>query len=276
MIIGLGHILLHITLMVLSAGLASHYGPTLPLPAKVSLDLLCIVFIGTRMRALGNIVHECAHFSFVPKRHANIIIGKILCAIEFSNFTEYQKSHFLHHRYLGNPQKDEDMQAYLKLISHIPLSQTKKWRWYRICLSAFNPVNLINMFKKSLSLFGHETWLNALQALYMGVLLFLLYYFGIEMFLLFYIFPLLFTYQQMKIMSDLCDHDLVYFDKDIKYRTRNHIFRIPFLNWIFFPRNDAYHLVHHLYPSLPTRHFKARHRALLQEDKIYAQKTHSI
>lgn len=276
MITGFSHILLHFALMALSAYATWSYAPALPMPLQLLLYYLCSLFIGTRMRALGNIVHECAHFAFVPSKYGNILIGKLLCAIEFSNFEVYQRSHFLHHRHLGNPQKDGDMQSYLKIAAHLPLSQPKKWRRYFVCLCTFNPVNLVYMFKKSFSPLSQKMWFNVFQILYMGMLLFLVFYFGIEFFFIFYIFPLLFTYQQIKIFSDLCDHDMVYFNKDIQNRTCNHIFRIPFLNWFFFPRNDAYHLVHHLYPSLPTRYFKAKHHYLLKKDKVYAQKNHFI
>lgn len=37
------------------------------------------------------------------------------------------------------------------------------------------------------------------------------------------------------------------------------------LRLVIFPRNDCYHLIHHLYPTLPVRYFDDVHSALLSD-----------
>jgi fatty acid desaturase len=34
---------------------------------------------------------------------------------------------------------------------------------------------------------------------------------------------------------------------------------------IFFPRNDSYHLVHHLFPQIPARHLHQAHQELCRD-----------
>lgn len=39
---------------------------------------------------------------------------------------------------------------------------------------------------------------------------------------------------------------------------------------MFFPRNDSYHLVHHLFPGVPVSHFHFCHERLM-EDRNYPE-----
>ena len=47
------------------------------------------------------------------------------------------------------------------------------------------------------------------------------------------------------------------------------------LRWMFFPRNDCYHLVHHLFPHIPARHLGASHQ-LLTRDALYAAQPNAV
>jgi fatty acid desaturase len=39
------------------------------------------------------------------------------------------------------------------------------------------------------------------------------------------------------------------------------------LRFFLFPRNDCYHLIHHLFPGVPVNHFDRCHEELLQDPK---------
>ncbi|MBX9702963.1 MAG: fatty acid desaturase, partial [Silvanigrellaceae bacterium] len=114
-----------------------------------------------------------------------------------------------------------------------------------------------------------------LRCLYYIFLFFLLSFIGLKLFLIFIVIPFISSYQFLKLFSDIIDHYPLFINKEDNYKTSNHLFSIPLLNTIIFPRNDAYHLIHHLYPRIPTCEFKKLHRILLQE-KPYAEKKHSI
>jgi fatty acid desaturase len=74
----------------------------------------------------------------------------------------------------------------------------------------------------------------------------------------------------MKIFSDILDH--AFSDE----KTQNHFFKIKILNLIFFPRNDAYHLVHHLFPRAPVCEFKKIHEQLLLQQNEYGKLKHKL
>lgn len=47
------------------------------------------------------------------------------------------------------------------------------------------------------------------------------------------------------------------------------------VRWLFFPRNDCFHLVHHLFPHIPARHLEDSHEALL-DDELYVSHDNAI
>jgi fatty acid desaturase len=55
--------------------------------------------------------------------------------------------------------------------------------------------------------------------------------------------------------------------KDELEASRNVLAPAP-IRWLFFPRNDCYHLVHHLFPQVPARHLDVAH-AELSKDPAY-------
>lgn len=268
-------ILQHIFLIFLSSVCSFYF---FPLAGAWSLlfYLVVVFFIGSRMRALGNIVHECAHNAFVPLKSSNAIIGKILCQMEFSCFETYRKDHFSHHRYLGNHEKDPDFKTYLEIKSSIPgfLLNTDRGevRWY-IFYAACLPLNWFKMLRKAVYIQRSELIFHLIYLLFLIIFSVVV---GYQFFFCFFVVPFLSSYQALKIFSDMMDHDVVYFFPDMRYKSCNHAFSVSILNWVFFPRNDAYHLVHHLFPKEPTTVFPQLHQKLLKDDDIYSKQKHVI
>jgi fatty acid desaturase len=63
---------------------------------------LAFVLTSSRQQALLNIEHECIHGTFVKGRHANRLIGMILCAAPCASPFETSKArHLTHHRLLA-------------------------------------------------------------------------------------------------------------------------------------------------------------------------------
>lgn len=231
-----------------------------------------IILNGTRMRALGNIIHECCHAHYVPGRKANKVIGYILCSLELSCFDTYCKEHFSHHRYLGNILRDDDF----RIRSKLGLNEIKKLRVIHFIKLIMFPKNWIYILKSSFKINIKNNFLILLQLVYLFVLINLCYFFGFKLILLFIIIPFFTSYQIMKLFSDFLDHGGLYFNAKNELKTRNHYFSINILNWIFFPRNDSFHLIHHMYPNLPTKKFITKHKTLLKENTNYSKRRHCI
>lgn len=247
--------------------------PSLTL-GSVFCYFLVVLFIGSRMRAVGNVIHECSHRTFVPSKLANEQIGKGLCLLQFSCFQSYRKDHMAHHRHLGHSDKDPDFKAYLSIRKRLPscLLKRRKGVRYYILYASCSPVNWFHTFTQSLSVKGNLFF----HIPYLILLCVLANVIGWGVFFGFFVIPFLSSYQALKVFSDMMDHDDVYFFPDIRYKSNNHTFSVLILNWLFFPRNDAYHLVHHLFPRMPVTEFDRLHRKLIQENKFYAKRDHTI
>ncbi|WGL60347.1 fatty acid desaturase [Pigmentibacter sp. JX0631] len=231
-----------------------------------------IILNGTRMRALGNIIHECSHFNFVSSRKQNYYIGKILSALEFSCFDRYLKDHHSHHKYLGDLNLDKDFIS-RQIIGVCSKNKFSLKTLFKVVLS---PKNWFLLIKNSFVLNYTEKKNFFIHSVTFIMIFFLCLFFGFKIIFLFLLLPFFTSYQMCKILSDYLDHGGLYYQIEKEEKTRNHIFSIPLLNAIFFPRNDCYHLVHHLYPTLPTSYLPEMHQKLIKTDQDYAKKRHNI
>lgn len=217
------------------------------------------------MRALGNIMHECSHYTFAPTKKANIFFGNFISFLDLSSFDDYQDSHKLHHQYLGDNSKDEDYKKYLRLIR--PYKNKNINQIILFIFIVFNPLNWLYYIAKNTSL-------SFSRIIYISIII-ICCLFTNKCFA-FLVIPYLTTYQIMKISSDFLDHHNIYFSKEDFFKTRNHAFRSKILNLLFFPRNDAFHLVHHMYPQIPVTHLHEKHTQLMQTHTVYKGRKHFL
>ncbi len=233
------------------------------------LYIIAAVFLGTRLRALGNIMHECSHGIFIKSKKLNLFFGHLMAILLFDCFDKYKKDHFAHHAYLGDSRKDPDCKHYHKIRIHYFSNDTSN-----ILLSIISPYNWY-LGLRSTFIFGScYTTIFIFKLVYL-ILLIVLAIFKFKLVFYFYFVPYLTTYQLFKIFSDIVDHDYLYSAPQLKDRSRNHIFKSSFLNWLIFPRNDCYHLVHHLYPKLQISQYPIYHKRLMEKNVSYLQKNHS-
>jgi fatty acid desaturase len=74
---------------------------------------LAVIVIGSRMRALGNLLHEAAHLKLFRNRGLNDVVGRLLCASPiFAGYGRYVAAHKLHHRNLWRNAQDPDLPLY--------------------------------------------------------------------------------------------------------------------------------------------------------------------
>ncbi|KAB8038048.1 hypothetical protein GCL60_12815 [Silvanigrella paludirubra] len=259
-------ILIFIPIFLFSIFKPSHYIYTF------FISFFFILFNGTRMRALGNIIHECCHYNFVPSKKANRQIGTLLSTLELSCFASYQKEHFSHHKYLGDILFDEDF----KVRHQIGICNEKSFCLKGFIFIVLSPKNWFIILKSSIHLNFKNKIINLIRLNYVIIFFILCYFFTFKLMLLFVILPFITTYQMMKILSDFLDHGGLYFNEKREHKTRNHYFSFAILNWIFFPRNDCFHLTHHLYPAIPTTQLHEKHKILLKEKENYGTRRHCI
>ncbi len=224
--------------------------------------ILAVIWIGTRMRALGNMMHECSHGIFADTSKGNARLGHLLAALDLASFSDYSHQHATHHAHLGDPERDLDFRSRFFLLSR---NQSTYSMLLILLMSVFLVPLWLIMFRPVLWARCAPLWSNCLRlALLIGVAIAAFYPETQFITLLYVIVPYLTTYQWMRIFSDACDHLFLTQAIDPFERSRNHLFKNQFLNFLFFPRHDAYHLLHHLFPALPTHLYPSAHAKLLQ------------
>lgn len=227
------------------------------------------LFIGSRFRALCNMMHECCHRTLVRGRRVSRAFGHLLSFFDFTDFVDYAVEHLSHHRYLGHPERDLDFSARRVLFERLgPFGPRHIWLPLTLFHLPYYVRPLVWCRRDSLPVAIARAGFLALLAA-VGVVL------GWDRLILYYLVPYLTTYQIFRFWSDAADHAGLTGGETEFDRARNHIFRFAPLNWLVFPRHDQYHLVHHMFPGITTRHLPAMHARLLAAPS-YAARAHAF
>ena len=228
----------------------------------VAAMMATAVFIGTRLRGINNIVHECSHATFAEVRSDNVTIGKFCTAVLMKTFGKYRDDHLSHHAHNGDYEHDAEFGLIQKFGLHDPITPRTVLRHFLVPLTGRH----LPLYT-GISLSGED------GRGFQGLKIFLLS--AIAIFLLleplaalvFVILPLFYIYPTLNFWTDCLDHAGLVGAKDEIEASRN-VLAPTLVRLIFFPRNDSYHLVHHLFPQIPARHLHLAH-AELSRDPSY-------
>jgi fatty acid desaturase len=217
-----------------------------------------VILIAHRQRALGNILHDAGHrnlhrLSWINDGIANLLVAPLL----FTCIRKYRANHFLHHVNLGHSTEDPD---YLVPAPHV---SGRGW----IISYLHHVFNLRAWWSSALGDLGSfETPLpSRLYILSWWLVLGLLMrqaggyeFVGWFAFLWLVargtVFHLITTYHEM------CDHyrlesaDVVSFSRDVVLH--------GLWSHLLHPRNNGYHLTHHLLPAVPYYRLPQTHRLI--------------
>lgn len=230
-------IALDIATIVIVLALAVHEPWTSP---------LALLILGNRQRSLGNILHDAAHRNLTRNRAVNDLVARALIApLLFQSLSRYRDLHFRHHLDLGEQGADPDL---------IPIPPHKARSW-----AAAVSINALSMRAVLGSTFGQLLDL----ALPLGERLYIVAWWivlaatlsaaiGIgpttKMLALWLVarataFHLITTFREMCDHHGLAPGGVFSFTRDIK--------AAGLWSLLIHPRNNAYHLTHHLLPAIP-------------------------
>jgi fatty acid desaturase len=234
----------------------------------VILALLAI-FIATRLRGLNNIVHECSHATFSQHYGDNTIIGSLSASMSLGCFRDYREEHMTHHANVGDYENDLDLQAIRALKIDEPLSGSVV---IRHMITPLLGRHLPYYLRANFSARDGRVYQAMKVALVAGsVVLALVAPLTAVLFLW---VPYVFLYSTINYWTDCLDHAGISMAGDDLDSSRNVL--APWLvRLLFFPRNDSFHLVHHLFPQVPARHLPRTH-AVLSEDLVYRSKANAV
>lgn len=244
------------------------------LKGPVSLGDLALLaafalLVATRLRGLNNIVHECSHSTFCKGRKQNVLIGRVCASLTLSCFKKYRDEHLSHHAHLGDNELDRDFRKIKNLgldeelnrstiIRHIITPILGRHLQYYVSIDLSDDDGALFKWLR-VSLLFTAVLITAIEPVY-GTLLILT--------------PYLFLYSALNYWADCMDHAGLISSEDEIDASRNIL--VPrVVRWIFFPRNDSFHLVHHLFPTIPAVHLEISHDILTREP-LYAARGNAV
>jgi fatty acid desaturase len=220
---------------------------------------LAALFIGTRFRGINNILHECSHLTFSANREDNILFGRIAAALLLKTYDTYKAEHMSHHVHLGDYERDLDFHKLQKFKLEDELTPKTI---VRHTLTPIFGLHITSYVSFNLSWGDGRVFGIAKALLLLATTLCVLIDPAAALLLI--VFPFVWVYPALNYWTDCIDHaGILESDGELK-QSRNVIVN-PALRFIFFPRNDCYHLIHHLFPGLPVNHFDRVHKELLED-----------
>jgi fatty acid desaturase len=231
---------------------------------SIILAVFLAVFIGTRFRGINNILHECSHLTFTAKRTDNVLFGRIAASLLLKSFEAYKTEHMSHHVHLGDYEHDLDFHKLQKFKLEDELTPKTIARHVITPLLGLHITSYVsfNMSFQDGRVFG---WFKI--ALLLATTVFVLV--DPVAALLLVVFPFVWVYSALNYWTDCIDHGGILESGHELEQSRNVIVN-PILRFFLFPRNDCYHLIHHLFPGVPVNHFDRCHEELLQDPQYRA------
>ena len=216
---------------------------------------LALLLIGNRQRALGNILHDAGHRNLSRDAKANDRVANALVApLLFASLSHYRALHFTHHLALGDARRDPDFLPVPSVAarhwSFRFASAALSWRAWRGSIGGHLVERAVPLATKGWIL---SWWVVLLCSLGLVagldfVVVLVSLWFGARA----TVFHLITTFREM------CDHvglepgGIFSFTRDVRTRC--------LWRWVIHPRNNGYHLTHHLCPAVPYYRLPDAHR----------------
>jgi fatty acid desaturase len=216
-----------------------------------------VFFIATRLRGFNNIVHECSHYSFSENRDDNRILGSICASFNLGCFRDYRDEHLTHHAHVGDYEKDMDLHGIQDLRLEAELTAKTVLRHILTPILGLHFPYYLNPNFSAKD--GRPYWLLKIGLVAAAILYLLID--PLAALVLVWL-PFLWVFTAINYWTDCIDHGGIVSNEDELEASRNFVVPKP-IRVILFPRNDCFHLVHHLFPQIPANHLETCHKELL-------------
>lgn len=244
------------------------------------LYLVAIIVIATRQHCLLALMHEGTHSRLSKNRPWNDFISDMFCAFPMGVSTDlYRRQHLEHHAHTNT--NDDPY--------WIGMQQHEDWRWPKDQIAAiklfvldfvglaghklvflflnWSPARL--MFERHLKLTVAER-LRLITFLVSAVVVFSVCHLWLA-FLVFWVVPALSVFTPMVRMRSVAEHLVLESSHELN-KTR-HVESNWLERMLVAPMNLNYHIVHHLYPSIPFYNLPKMHEILMQKP-VYRDNAH--
>jgi len=247
--------------------------------ASILIYLLACVVIARQLRGLEIMVHDASHLTWVrsnPKLNhflADLFVG----APVLSSVKEYWKSHRIHHGQYGS-HKDPCLQRFTDMgVTDIDLST--HWKIVRAVV-AWLPSYNAAYYREIGSQSAYQwtlfiTWhfcvlvapLAALLTFGMGFELQVGIALALFGWVTFWVLPAMVFLPIIRSIAETEEHDYEAGETEFETTFTNDGFLHRLL---IHPKNDAYHVIHHLFPNIPEAEHHWVHALLMEHDEKYS------
>lgn len=240
---------------------------------SIWLTPLSLVVIGSRQRALSNLVHDASHYNLFASKTLNDFISNFLGAYPMLDCTEkYRTSHLQHHLYLGSLDLDPDSKTHLRYgFNDQSPPRNSYWRVMKGLI--FNLTSWRDSIWGSFFTFPLSTQAKMMATNLLSLTV-VAYLCGTEFsiyLVAFWILARFTSYHVIRVFAEFMDHAGLSNETIVNF-TRN----LPhkgLLPWLFHPHQDTYHLIHHLFPKIPHYNLHQADTAL-KKSSLYVSAHH--
>jgi fatty acid desaturase len=224
---------------------------------------LAVVLIANRQRALGNILHDAGHRNLWRDRRRNDLVARLFIApLLFASLSRYRETHFKHHMALGDAGGDPDfLIASRKAPAPWGLTYLDQVFSLNAWLSSVGGHLFSRQVRAASQLYILGWWVVAVALMWAtaGTV------FTVA-FLVFWLLARATVFHLITTFREMCDHfglqpgGVFTFTRDMVCH--------GFWRKLIHPRNNGYHLTHHLLPAVPYYRLPEAHR-MLQRQQVF-------
>lgn len=241
--------------------------PRMSAAGSKALYILSTVIIASRMRALENLVHEASHNNLFPSAHLHRRLQFLYAFPVFRVLEDYRRSHVIHHKHIGDPQRDPDIVRLYNLgLDRIP----ERPVWYLLGFPMTGYLTyeyLITTFRE----FWESPSSRLSKSMFWVVVMLAVGCTGaLHQFAYYYIIPFLVVLPVLRYCAEASEHLGLDLTGDFGSSRTN----IGFLHtWCLNPHNDGYHAVHHLCSRVPFYLLPEAHQHLMNASNEFAKES---
>jgi fatty acid desaturase len=229
---------------------------------------VAVVWIGSRLHALGVLMHEAAHYRLFRNRKLNDFVGEVFLAWPITvTLKGYRNSHLVHHKYV-NTKKDPDWEDGSKEDYRFP--KTKNQMTYALLRNALG-LGFYSEFTETAKSDDFNDIPRSLRNAQLGVFAAIVIASIIlgfwKLLLLYWVVPAMTSLIFILYFRTIAEH---YGMKDDSRNTLGTFWERILLA----PYNVGLHLDHHLHPSVPWYNLRKLHAVLLA-DAEYRRTAHT-
>ena len=239
---------------------------------------LAVLVIGARQRGLATLLHDAAHRTLAGNKVVNLLTGTVFAGYPvLQSYSGYRATHVRAHHPLhrfGIWGEDPDYTEIVNLGLYGQGRDSPNVRRYLYGLAGPGPT-----FRYAAYLLRHRMLApeesrkeRLVRVVYLALVVTMTIYLGLGWLLvLYWLVPLVTSANWMGALSELVEH-YPFMETQPRvdiFLSRNTLGN-AFANFFLGVHNDAYHRVHHLFPSISGWNFRKAH-AVLMRDPIYAE-----